>query len=359
MLTAVRAAAVAVILAAPAAAQQPTRFRNQEVRLESRRGGWSIAAGGQTLREFGASYNDAGKALRAIRAERFDSFASVGKARPPFEVWLADGQPPGPPSLRSMTMPFDVANLRVAAVGSMWCLRDGKRIVFNFGDSKADAERALAVCKQYGFNLLVLIGSPEPKMTYLARDDRRRRAPRRSTLLEDRLKILNAGGNGGPKAVTLPKAGHVGTATAVSHRLARPARVGREWVVRDARAEVAKFGNSLTAAREFARLLNARRVTEVVHLDGLPLKYLARNGRPVVGLPLGAARVGFLPKRLTVERQGDGYTLIEGQRVVLNLAGSEAQARRLLGVIRHHRFDSLVRLGRPPEEGVWLLMKAR
>ncbi|EAU75134.1 hypothetical protein [Synechococcus sp. RS9916] len=48
-----------------------------------------------------------------------------------------------------------------------WTITQGRRLLFSFGNKKADAQEALKLMKGYGFNQSCFVGRPDPSMRYL------------------------------------------------------------------------------------------------------------------------------------------------------------------------------------------------
>src|SRR5262249_47326685 len=65
----------------------------------------------------------------------------------------------------------DPVKLRVIDEQGAYYVGDERRRLFNFGPYAEDAEQALQVIRRYEFNELGLVGSPDPGMTYLLKNE--------------------------------------------------------------------------------------------------------------------------------------------------------------------------------------------
>ena len=135
------------------------RFDTASLRLKYERGVWQMWAGSILLKDFGPAEADVHEALQVFRDLRVNSHGSVGGV---FEYWLTDGSAPSAVTRHKQIIPFDLASLRTEQVSGQWVLRDAHVILYNFGPSQTDAQQALAICKQLGFNQLGYVGHPVP-----------------------------------------------------------------------------------------------------------------------------------------------------------------------------------------------------
>jgi hypothetical protein len=123
------------------------------------------------------------------------------------------------------------------------------------------------------------------------------------------------------------------------------------WVVAAGEYVLASFGPDEAAARQALTAVRHYHFTEHCRV-GRPVpvfSYFLVNGQPPRGVLFGLNAQSFQPERLTVEALGRRWALCEGDRVLVVLGESAADARQLLDAIRRHKFDRLCRVGSEPE----------
>jgi hypothetical protein len=73
---------------------------------------------------------------------------------------------PGP-ALQEDCVPFNPATTTVRNLDGRWTIVDGNHLLFNFGDKKLEALKALKVIKYYRMNQSCFVGRPDPSFRYL------------------------------------------------------------------------------------------------------------------------------------------------------------------------------------------------
>ena len=71
--------------------------------------------------------------------------------------------------LREDCLPFNPRALSLSNRGGTggWTITEGNRLLFAFGNNKAQAKESLKLIKGYGFNQSCFVGRPGPSMRYL------------------------------------------------------------------------------------------------------------------------------------------------------------------------------------------------
>jgi hypothetical protein len=406
---------------APPAAPGPApedvlTFDPPEVRVVWSNRHWQLAAAGRVLKDFGTREQEARQALRLIQELGVNQYGAIGRPRPVMEYWLADGKAPQG-LLRGglRTLPIDVRGLRVEQVNGHWCLRDGPRILFNFGEHSDDAQQALAVIRKYRFDQVGLVGQWSPSMYVFLSHGPEGGAnagllpPGRSARQIDpgRFSRLAKNADGSPRfegpRTPSPMAGLEKVASPVvppladlsaqrrheqqafhwqtQPRLGPPtpqvdpdaARVPFDWrqvQLRQDQGEwklmagglaLANFGPSAQEGRLALSALRHYRFGEQWRLGGERpyLTYFTAPARAPRGLLPGLPAEELNPEQLQVKQLETGYALCQGQRVVLRLRDREDDARKLLDTIKKNRFDRLCRIGEPGKEGMTFLVRTR
>jgi hypothetical protein len=100
-----------------------------------------------------------GRALEAL-----DKTGGFGGTR-----WTRAGLPLRPPlhGVREDCVSFDPVDARVVEQGGRWKIVDGAHALFDFGDRRGEALRALRVIRHYRADESCFIGRPDPSLRYL------------------------------------------------------------------------------------------------------------------------------------------------------------------------------------------------
>ena len=148
----------------PAIKEDCLDFNTRDVTLKKESNGYLLTDGRSRMKVF-PNREEARKALRTIRHYRLDSHCFVGRPQPSMEYWLADGQAPDGAMPNEDCIAFDPAKLRLQKEGSNWLMTDGRSRMRIF-PNKSEAQQALRIIQEYGFNRTCYIGRPDPSMTY-------------------------------------------------------------------------------------------------------------------------------------------------------------------------------------------------
>jgi hypothetical protein len=378
-------------------------FDAREARVAWLENRWQIVVGERVLKDFGRRETEARQALRLIQDLGLTQRGTVGAPAPVMEYWLCGGQgPKGQPSgLRVVSI--DLPSLRVERIQAQWCLRDGLRVLYNFGVRPQEARRALAIVRKYAFNRIAVLGQAVPSMTVLlcgtdawgtsqplaparghgqaARPAQGTNPPEKtmSSLVTPALPPLQEGGGGlhhfhavnfkgqpgagrpGATAPSLPGWDEQGEWVPFDWRQVQLRQQDGVWKLTAGSLVLASFGDDVEAARLALAAVRHYPLTEQCRIGGPEpvFCYYLSNGQPPRGLMFGLGGQAFRPDRLSVESLGRTWALCEGQKVLLMLGEQPEDARQLLEVIRRQQFDRLVRLGAPQGPGMWLLVRVR
>jgi hypothetical protein len=374
---------------------------------------WQLMAGNEVLKDFGRREAEARQAQRLILELGLSQQGTVGAPSPVMEYWLASGQAPHGSALGLHTLPVDPATLRVEAVQSQWCLRDGQRVLFNFGLRAEEARQALAIVQKYGFTEVGVIGQAAPSMmVFLARDGvsaggPARHEPTNRTHPTNHRPDAQANGpqspagNGAPGTFVTaalpplqppPSAhhGYDGLGERARHdairsqapfaRAQSPAgfealaeRVPFDWRQVQLRADngvwkltaggvvLANFGKNEGDARTALAAVHHYRFTEQYRL-GKPeprFSWFLSGGQAPQGLMLGVPGLSFQADALKVQQVGQRWGVLAGDQVLLLLGEKQEEARQVLAAIQQNRFDRLCRLGAFDGDGMTFFVRSR
>ncbi len=367
---------------------------------------WRLTVGGRVLKDFGRREAEARQALRLARTLGLSQYGTVGAPDPLMEYWLADGKAPRGPVTGCPVIAFDAASLHVEESLGQWCVRDDRRVLFNFGARPDAARQAFAVLRKYGFGQVAVVGQLAPSMfVFLApsRDAAPNEPgagkPARALVtheppeaaakkaaelkrLKDRYPTVGAETVAQPALRPLrtpdqPRqafsvAGHsfrgegaardaadAGGRVGFDWRLAQVRLDGREWKLTAGSLVLADFGPDQEAARRALDVIRYYHFTEQCRV-GQPeprFTYFLVNGLAPRGVPFGVPSVPFRPDALKARPAEGGVALCDGDRALITLGGPD-EAADLLAVIRRQRFDLLCHVG-PAEGGLSFLAKAR
>jgi hypothetical protein len=369
---------------------------------------WRLTAGGRVLKDFGRHETEARQALRLARTLGLSQYGTVGTPDPLMEYWLADGKAPRGPVVGCPVISFDAASLHVEETLGQWCVRDDRRVLFNFGARPDAARQAFAVLRKYGFGQVAVVGQLTPSMfvflapAHEAATNEPGATPGRPAhalvtheppevaakkaaelkRVKDRYPTVGAetvaqpvlrplrtpdqprtsftvtghsfrGEDAGQHAVD--GGGRVG----FDWRLAQVRLEGREWKLTAGSLVLAEFGPDQEAARRALDVVRYYHFTEQCRV-GQPqprFSYFLVNGLAPRGVPFGVPSVPFRPDALKACPAEGGVALCDGDRALITLGGPD-EAADLLAVIRRQHFDMLCHVG-PAGGGLSFLAKTR
>jgi hypothetical protein len=356
-----------------------TTFDPKRTELVRNGNHWQLVADGTVLTDFGAHEMDAQVALRLVRDLGLTQHATVGSPAPVMEYWLRDGKAPYGLTSGLQLHPLDPVSLRVEQHHGDWCLRDGQRILFNFGGSADDASQALGVIRKYGFTEVGALGQSGPVMLiFLGRGQSvpatttsfplptSPRGPMRPVGFDPRVSPRTA--------QELPAA--TPTAPAVTRAMVeenphsermpidwRQAQIQKDdkvWKLTGDGHEIAKF-NSERDAHLALSAVNYYHFTEREQV-GSPkphFSYFLVDGQLPRGAMIGIHCELVQPDRLRVVQVGDRWTISSAERVILSFDDKQDEARHVLDVIQRNKCDRLCRIGLTDEFGMTFLARSR
>lgn len=362
---------------------------------------WQLVHQGHVLKDFGPSEPEARLALRLIRELKLDGHGTVGgEARPLMEYWLSNGEAPRGAARGLRGVPLEPGRLRVEQVRGIWCLRDGPRVLFTFGDRADAAREALAVLQRHHFDHIAYVGQVAPSMYVFLRrphDDSPALPARGGRQIEvPRLSRVAKQPDGTPKAaVKAPNDGPVieqiaspvvpplrhaaptrdwrsqprltpaQVAPPANHivfdwRQAQLRQLSGEWVIQAGTQTLARFGGNMHAGQLALSALRHYRFTEGRRVgDPAVVMYLPTAQSPR-GVLLGLPSESFQPEQLAVKPIDAGrFALVHGQRVVLSMGGRKDDAEKLLKTVQAQGYDRFCQLGDPASDGMAFFVRSR
>jgi len=313
--------------------------RDTSVRMVDRR--WQLWSGKQMLKDFGGNHAHALEARRLVAELQLTEHASLGAPESVMEYWLSNGQPPPITAATRTAVPIDAGSLAVESREGAYWLRDRTKLLYNFGPSRHDAVHGLRIMQQFGFNEVAYVGSPNPSMSYLVKNEQVRLAI--GKLDPFNLQTL-------PQ--TLPryplqlfKVGTVGERQPFDPLKLEIRRAADGWHLASGVREVGTLGNSEHSARTALQVVQSYPFTEMCRVgNGSMTFYLSRGAAPR-GVPLGVRRTGFNAQALTVKSAGDTHNIVDGNRVILQTNGTVEDAKTVIKVMQHYQFDCVCEVG--------------
>ena len=139
---------------------------------------WQLWSGPKLIKDLGNSEAEAREVVSVIRQLRLTQRGTIGTRGPVMEYWLSDGHAPIGAIPAYRLLPLDRSTLRVEQLGGHWCLRDDRRLWFNFGIHEKDARHSLEVIQRHEFNRIGYVGQAETVMIYFLKNTPERTAPR-------------------------------------------------------------------------------------------------------------------------------------------------------------------------------------
>jgi hypothetical protein len=359
-------------------------YRRAEVEWADNR--WQLTADGVLLKDFGRNEAEARQALRVLRQLHLTQVGTVGTPLPILEYWLADGHAPQGLVSELRTIPLDPKTIKAEQLQGQWWVRDGRRVLFNFGGHEDEARQAAELLRRYGFtrigfvgqatpSMLVFLGAPagtafvqpEPALADPAMTAQQGDLSPRGTAHHPTLR-----GPSGTDKATDPAIGTAPAPVSLPHgrQLAQPAtslpdltapseRVSLDWRQIHARQDrggsrlvmggctLAEFGLNQDDARLAEEAVRFYRFTEECRI-GRPrpvFTYFLVNGQAPHGTMFGAELVPFQPDTLAVRRVGDDWTVCAGTQPLFHCGPNADEAREALNALQHYKFDAVCRIG--------------
>jgi len=266
---------------------------------------------------------------------------------------------------RLRLLAFDPRGLRVEQVQGQWCLRDIQQLLFTFGGSQQDAQKALETIQKFGFNRVGYIGKSVPLMMYFLASPEA--PPRQSPIAPDaqnpwrsspellRVRQLNMPGLGGSDASSGSER------VALDWRQVQIRLEGQSWKLMLGSHVLADLGYNEMEARDVLRLVQYYRLTEENRLGTAPgsFRYFLANGQAPVGVMFGVRAIPFRPAALEIRQSGAIWMLFEGQRTILRAGNSREEAEQALKIIQKYQFNYVCTLGYSEATTFSLLVKER
>jgi hypothetical protein len=332
----------------------PIGFDPALLRLKRESGQWQLWAGSQLIKDFGPAEADAHEALRLFRDLRLNARGSVGGV---FEYFLSDNKAPTSALRNKQVVPFDLAALRVEEMNGQFVLRDPRLILFNFGRSQIDAKQALAVCRQYGFNQIGVIGQPTPTFKYLLKDPNPSpfHGPQPIVPVSTPMQAAEAT----HRQLYVPGTGAVGSLTSFDYRRLDLRRENGESVLFHGRTVMARFGQQENVARTAMELLQQFRCTELCQFGSAGFGFYLSNGRQPQGSLVGVPSRPIRIEKWNVRKTGETWSICEDLRPLFQFGDDESAARQALAAIRHFQFDSYCPVGGGHLGDVYLFARMR
>ncbi|MBA7691829.1 hypothetical protein ES703_100384 [subsurface metagenome] len=142
-------------------------FNPRTAEVKQINGRWKIVDGDHWLFDFGKKRDEAKLALAIIKHYRMNQSCFVGRPDPSFQYMLVSGRAPQGSYPGEDCVSFNPRTTEVKQINGRWKIVDGSHMMFDFGNKRDEAERALRIIKKYGFTRSCFVGRPDPSFTYL------------------------------------------------------------------------------------------------------------------------------------------------------------------------------------------------
>ncbi len=311
-----------------------------------------------TFRSFDPLSGDAEATKKLLNDLIALRWGTIGISRVVVEYGLTvDGRgelivPPNAGFPRSVT-PFDLKSLRVESIRGVWCMRDDSAVLLNFGLEKQEAERAVAVCKKYGFNRIGTVGKGRvPAVTYFIAATEATIGAQPNTPADlKRDIVLDRTG------IDVPGLGYHGEKIAIEARKLEVRRERSDVSLRMGSDVLARFGSDEWGARDAVRAIQDGRFTEFCRVGSLT--FFLVQGKPPVNVPFLAKSRRFDPGSLRMLQMNQSWVMLDAGGRPLMTAESEKAGNEAIMVIKAFGFDTLATIGSSPTNNLQFLAKSR
>ena len=144
-------------------------FNPQTAQVKKINGRWKIVDGNHWVFDFETKKAEADKAMQIIRHYGMNQSCYVGRPEPSFTYLLVSGNAPAGSFPGEDAVSFNPATIEVKKINGRWKIVDGSHWMFDFGSKKAEADKAFAIIKKYGFRYSCFVGRPNASFSYLRR----------------------------------------------------------------------------------------------------------------------------------------------------------------------------------------------
>ena len=321
-----------------------------QLELRHEKGRWVLRSAGVWIKDFGGDALAARTGYQIIRQLHLTELVWVGKVQPTLEFFLrGDKPPPTPVGTGLQVVTFHPEMVEPRSFDGMWWLAEKGKPLLHFGESREDAEKALALIHQYQVNQIACIERPPLSMVLLAVSPNQ--GPQRKANLETAPKKPPMH----EPSLTFPAREKKADALTAFNRLTfaygqvQLRQSGSHWQMAVGRAVLKDFGLQERLARDALKALQYYRFTEQYRFDGEEesFEFYLAAGQAPRGHMLGISGITFNPKDLVVRQDDDQSWVIRQELQPLVRFKTKEHAEQALEIIRRFRFDHLYRLGEP------------
>lgn len=317
------------------------KFDPQDVVVRMVDGRWQLWSGRQMLKDFGSQQIHAAEARKMIAELKLTEHGRLGAPQPAMEFWLSNGQAPPLTSSSRTVIPFDPASLKVESVNGAYWVRDRSRMLYNFGPHRADAQQGLKLLQQFGFNEIAFIGYPNPSMSYPIKNDQ----SRLSIGKNDPLTVQTLPQSAPRYPLQLFRLGTVGEREPFDALKLELRRESDGWHLVAGIRDLGSLGSSEHSARTALQVVQSYPFTELCRIGSGSMTFFLSRGAAPRGAPLGVRRTPFNPQTLAVKPAGNTQQIVDGTRIVAQLAVPPEEAKTAVKVLQYYQFDCLCEVG--------------
>ena len=144
-------------------------FNWKTIKVKKLQGRWKIVDGNHWIMDFKQKVGEARKALSIIKRYRMNSICFVGRPDPSMTYFKTNGKAPVGKMAGEDAIAFNPTKIEAKKVKGRWKIVEGSHWIMDFDQKAAEAKKALAIIRRYGFNHICFVGRPNPSMTYFRR----------------------------------------------------------------------------------------------------------------------------------------------------------------------------------------------
>lgn len=134
-------------------------FNPRQLTVEYIDGGWKLLSGEYFLEDFANRKGEAQTSMAMIKHYRMNEFCSVGGLNTEFKYLLSHGKVPVGKYFNEYCVRFRRHRLRMRNINGHWKIGDGNFWMFDFGNQRRDAKRAISIMKKYPFRYACYVGN--------------------------------------------------------------------------------------------------------------------------------------------------------------------------------------------------------
>ncbi len=304
-------------------------FDPTKVEAKQISGNWKVVQGDMWMLDFGASKENAVKAVQIIQHYKMDSQCFVGRPNAPMQYYLVNGKAPVGPFPGEDAIPFNPKTTEAKQINGAWKVVDGDHWMLDFGKSEANANEAVSIIKKYEFNNICFVGRPNAPMMYFRKD---------------KPKLLLPG-----YGRQIPGPAMKEDCIKFNPNQVEAKQISGNWKVVQGDMWMLDFGASKEQAEKAVKIIKFYMMDQqcFVGRPNPPMQYYLTNGKAPAGEFPGEDAIPFNPKTTEAKQINGAWKVVDGDHWMLDFGANKENADTAVKIIKKYEFNHICFVGRP------------